>query len=323
MTNIIKYSLSNPNSSIMIIENGYINNNTISINPNIVDKIFLPTMYQSWTTTQKSHIKFNTSNTDDINVKNDILYIFDTWGISSYYHLLIDHIIPVWITKQYIEKYLLENNVHFENSQYLRISNNNYQDELSTSNDIFKYFLKDNYKDNICGKYKYIIYGYCYTYRPYHGGNILYYENYQNIFNSFIEKYNHINLTQTKKYIIIPDRENRNYNKIEDIYLSLCKNYNVMKVDFSKYQINEQINLCSCAYALIGCEGAAFTNQIFMNKKSLIISICPESEVNRNKFHSSIAKYMNHDFNTITFNDKSNINDIINNINFIIENYLK
>jgi len=31
------------------------------------------------------------------------LYIFDTWGIPSYYHLLIDHIIPLWITKNMIE----------------------------------------------------------------------------------------------------------------------------------------------------------------------------------------------------------------------------
>ena len=59
MSNIIKYSLNDPNADIMIIENGYINNNVISINEDMKNKVFLPTMYQSWTLPQKSHITFN------------------------------------------------------------------------------------------------------------------------------------------------------------------------------------------------------------------------------------------------------------------------
>jgi hypothetical protein len=327
MTDIIKYSLCDPDVNIMIIENAYIHNNVISIDPDMKKKIFLPTMYQSWTEKQVEHIKFNFEKTDDLTVKNSILYIFDTWGTSSYYHLLIDHIIPVWITKHHIEKYLFEKNITIDNTEYLRISNNNYTNQLSSSNDIFKYFLKDNYKESIFGKFKYIIYGYCFTYKPLHEAKVVkYFLNYQNVFNLFINQYTHDNVSQQTKYIIFPERQTRNYSGIEDIYKILSKKYKVIKIDFGKYTIDEQIKLCSSAYAIIGCEGAAFSNQIFMKKGSLIISICEKSKKDANNFHSSLAQYMNHNFNEILF-DSTNILSInrlriINRIIFIIDSYI-
>ena len=46
--NIEKYSLTEPNANIMIIENGIIKNNRILINNRNKDKIFLQTMYKGW-----------------------------------------------------------------------------------------------------------------------------------------------------------------------------------------------------------------------------------------------------------------------------------
>ena len=322
MSNIIKYSLNDPNADIMIIENGYINNNVISINEDMKNKVFLPTMYQSWTLPQKSHITFKIENTDNMVVNNDILYIFDMWGISSYYHLLIDHVIPLWMTKQYIENYLLEKNEHADNSQYLMISKNNYHSELSTCNDIFKHFLKQNYTEVVCGKYKYIIYGYAYTHRPFHGSNVIYYPNYQNTFNKFICEFNHGSL-EKDKYIIIPERHGqyRNYGGIEELYRCLCNEYNVKKIDFGKYSIDEQIKLCSSAYAMIGSDGAAFANQIFMKKGSLVISICQSDRKNDVYFQSSLSKYMNHEFNYILYNHTTRIIDVNNLIMTNLQKY--
>ena len=316
-TEIIKYNLTDPNADIMILKNTYINNNIININNESYSKIFLPTMYKSWTYKQTPHINFNIKQNDNIDIENnDILYIFDTWGISSYYHLLIDHIIPLWITKNYIEELFLKKNLKIDNSYYYRVSNNNYNKELSTSNEIFKYFLKNNYKENINGKFKYIIYGYCFNHRPYQGPNykISYYDNYQFLLDKFICEFKkESTLHKKEKYIIIPERSTRTNNIIiEDIYNSLNKIYNVLKIDFSKYSISEQIEICSSSWAMIGCEGVAFANQIFMKKGSQIIVLCNEKDIDHIPFQSTIAKYMNHYFHTITFS-----NNITKNYNII------
>jgi len=121
MSTIEKLTLEKPSANIMIIKNARINNNNIYYNSN--DPIFLPTMYQSWTVPQRAHINFiEDKSINDIR-SNNILYIFDTWGISSYYHLLIDHIIPLWITTKIIEQKLDINSQ--TKISYYRVSNNN------------------------------------------------------------------------------------------------------------------------------------------------------------------------------------------------------
>ena len=94
-----------------------------------------------------------------------------------------------------------------------------------------------------------------------------------------------------------------------------------MIIDFAKYSINEQIKICASAWAIIGCEGAAFVNQIFMEKKSLIIAICYNHDLHHIPFQSTIAKYMNHEFNTIPITNTTDIKLILNNILSIVNNY--
>lgn len=336
MKDIIKYSIKEPDANIMILENSYINNNIITIDKESSHKIFLPTMYESWNYRQVPHIKFNiienTENTELDISNNDILYIFDTWGLSSYYHLLIDHIIPLWITKNFIEEFLLEKNKSLDigKSFFYRVSNNNYNNELSSTKEIFRHFFKDNYIDTISGGYKYIVYGYCYTYRPYHGPNFLhkYYPNYQYIFDKFIHRFteNSNSILKNDKYIIIPERTTRNYDGIDYIYNNLRKIYNVKKIDFGNFSIKEQIEISSGAWAIIGCEGAAFANQIFMSKGSLIITIINKSSNGVGggggvEFQSSISEYMKHEFHNIIVNNLMNRDILSQNILNICNNY--
>ena len=54
-TEIIKYSLKEPNANIMIFKNIIIHNNVITINTELKsEQQILPTMYQSWTNNQIS-----------------------------------------------------------------------------------------------------------------------------------------------------------------------------------------------------------------------------------------------------------------------------
>lgn len=325
-TEIIKYSLKEPNANIMIFKNSIIHNNVITINTELKsEQQILPTMYQSWTNNQISHVKFNIDKNINIDMQNnDILYIFDTWGISSYYHLLIDHIIPLWITKKNIERFFSEKKEILGKASFYRVSNNNFSKELSSNKEIFKHFLKDTYTDTISGKFKYIVYGYCYTYRPYHGPNFVhrYYPNYQLVIDKFINEFKQeSNISKENGYIIIPERNTRNYDGIQDIYNSLSKSYNVKKIDFGKFSISDQIKLCASAWAIIGCEGAAFANQIFMNKGALLITIINKQNSEPGggiEFQSSIAEYMNHKFHTITVTNTTNVNKLIDYIINII-----
>ena len=324
MSKITKLNILDPDSKLMIIENGTINGNTISINPEFENDIFLPSMYKSWTYPQAQHIQFKFENTDQIPSQNNILFIFDTWGCSSYYHLLIDHIIPVWITKQVVKQYLLERpqvEVDGLSEDYLRISKNSYNNELQNTNDIFMHFLGKHFTEQINCKFKYIVYGYCNTYRPFHGGEIKYYPNYQKMIDSFLLEFvRKPEQTQsTDQYILLMKRDCRNFIDLDDDFLKLMQIYNVKMVDFSKYSIQEQIELCSNAYAMIGCEGAAFSNQLFLKPHSLLISICQDPT--RNNFHTALTQYLNHDFHSIVVCDSYSQTAVINHIIHIINSH--
>jgi len=329
MSKIVKLILTNPDANLMIIKNGEIQGNTISIHPNVKNDIFLPSMYQSWTVPQKTHIRFHQVPMNQFEIfrrrdaagipnENDILYIFDTWGTSSYYHLLIDHIIPVWITKQVVNQYLLEQNETVERSHYLRISTNGYKTELPHANSMFKHFLGEHFVEQMSGKFKYIVYGYCNNYRPYHGGLVKYYPNYQKFIDQFLHEFvKPVTNTLQEKCILLLKRENRNFIDMYFVYSRLTSLYNVKLVDFSEYTITEQIELCKNAYAMIGPEGAAFSNQIFMPPKSFIISFTNVSS--RNDFHSSLAQYMKHRFHTVVMNNLCSQTEMINKVIHIID----
>lgn len=121
-----------------------------------------------------------------------------------------------------------------------------------------------------------------------------------------------------EKYIILTKRDNRNMMNISNVYARLCnEGYNVKLIDFSNHTIQDQIEICTNAYAMIGSEGAAFTNQIFMQSGSLLISIA--YDLSRNNFHTSLAQYLNHDFYGIHIKHDSVEQSIIDEIIYIIQ----
>ena len=96
----------------------------------------------------------------------------------------------------------------------------------------------------------------------------------------------------------MPERFTRVYEHIDKIYNDLSLHFNIKKVDFGKYTIDEQIELCSSAWAMIGSEGAAFANQIFMQNGSLIIYLDTKTP----DFQIPISQYMEHTYYTILYN---------------------
>ena len=319
---MIKYKIHSPESEVMILENCSIDNKTIYVNEEIYSNRFLPTMWHGWDQPQPRHIRFkmentNTSEQDDIKSphNNDILYIFDTWGTSSYYHLLIDHFFPLWTTKKYIESFLSKQLKIIGTPHYYRVSNNDYHPELPTIKYIFQDIFKKPFVENIKGKFKYIVFGYFYNHRPFatpfQTVNELWYPTLQEDLNEFIVSQRNLkNEAFENKYILIPTRETRQFQGINTIFQMLKESYNVKLVDFGKYTFKEQIELCESAWALVGCEGAAFSNQIFMDKKSLVVCIVEDGCFDGTLFHSAVGRYMEHDFKTIYLTNSTE-NDVI------------
>ena len=135
-----------------------------------------------------------------------------------------------------VTDFLSKQNIHIDKSTYLRVSNYNYSNELPNCNSIFKYFIGDEFKSQITGKYKYIVYGYCFNYRPYHGGQFIYYPKYQSVFDTFI---NQLQIQRsTEKYILFAERHTRVYEKIDDLYTYLLAKYAVKKVDFGALSLS-------------------------------------------------------------------------------------
>lgn len=291
--NIDKLSFNNPNANLMIIKNTFINNKTIFIDSKLKNKIFLPTMYKNWNNEQNTHVKFKVINNIKINKKNkNILFLFDTWGCSSYYHLLIDHIIPLKITLNIIKNKLDIDNYDIN---YYEISNNYYNNELKNKQDIFKYFFGKNYLNNIKGEFDYIIYGYLFTYRPYIKFDLNIYPNYKIKLNEIRNIYLNKKNKKDIKSIIICKRHNRCNNIfINKLYIYLKNYYNIRFIDFSDYSIDEQISICNESNIMIGYEGAAFANMIFLNKNSIIIIFIKKEDYDHIYFQYYLAIYLDH-----------------------------
>jgi hypothetical protein len=283
----------------------------------LTEKVFLPSMYKPWTRGQDRHITFLVKPGPIIGEYKDTLYIFDTWGTSSYYHLLIDHIIPVHATKQIIESRYPDRD--FGNIHFLRISKNAYSTELTTAQDIFRHCLKTNFVESISGHFKYIVYGYGFSYRPYYGPYIpfQYYPNYQTILDRFVvETSNPVSTSES--YILVLKRTTRTWEHMESVSNLLSSKFPIRYIDFADYTFEQQIELCSGAYAMIGVEGAAFSNQVFIPKNSRLIILYFEHLRDSLNFHSTLAKYMNHQLSKIPINAKSSVECIYEQINTIL-----
>jgi hypothetical protein len=283
-----------PDAKVAIIRDGIVNNGVIYLSKNL--SVDIPTLYIPWAipeNNKRTVIRFEKNPLPMIkhSYNADVLYIFDTWGTSSYYHLLIDIIIPLWITKQSFDRHL---GLRDYSCRYFRFSNNGFQNDLSTIHEIFQYFFGKRFKDYESGTYSHIVYGYFYTHRPYNRYEFQHSLVYQTELNDFIKTFR---LTSNERYILVAKRTTRNYTGMDELVNLLSEIYPVKYIDFSTLSIRQQIETCAGAHVLLGMEGAAFANQIFLQDHSTLIALWQDkSRYSHLRFHSDLAKYAGHAF---------------------------
>jgi len=294
-----RFIFSEPNAEIHIYSNVVIKNKKVYLPRSLRNPRSLPTMYVGWSSKQPSHLKFRHLFRRHKKTRHveKTLIVFDTWGTSSYYHLLIDHIIPVWITREWLKDKFSVRNEDFE---YFRVSNNRYPTELSSADQIFKYFLGKTFSSRIQGQFDRLIHGYLYSYRPFRGPKIEkgFYADYSKYLQKFRLAYVKIITLKYSDLILVPERNNRDFEFVKN-FINLYKNeFNFKLVDFSKMTIEDQIEACSTAKIMFGSEGAAFANQLFMPHGSLIMPV--SNQVDRFDFHLPLAEYLNFKFSPIS-----------------------
>jgi hypothetical protein len=289
-----------PSADLLVLSNTKVTQNKLVLDEKMRGRIQVPTMYQSWTEPRKSHIQFEYLDKFTVLEKNPIkdLMIFDTWGTSSYYHLLIDHIVPLWITAEYLRAHY---GILMGSVDYYRISNNGWPTELETAKDIFKYFFNTSFVETVDDQYKNVIYGYFYSYRPYHGPNEprLLYPNYRNWLSKFREKYCNFENAQFES-ILVPYRNNRTFEHVDRFVQKYSNRIKFEHVDFGNLSIGEQIRISGRVRGMFGCEGAAFTNIIFMQQNSKVVPVA--QDYNRFMFHQCLSDYIGHAFKGVHIN---------------------
>jgi hypothetical protein len=301
-----------PDAKVAIIKNGIINNGVIYLSKNT--SVELPTLYTPWCipdTNKRAIMRFERNPLQLIRHTNkaDVLYVFDTWGTTSYYHLLIDTIIPLWITKQSFDTHTKLNNY---TCRYFRFSNNGFQDDLPAIHEIFKYFFGTKFEDNESGSYSHIVYGYFYTHRPYNRYEFQHSPVYQTELNDFIKTFR---LTSDERYILVAKRTTRNYSGMDEVVKLLGEKHPVKYIDFSTLSIRQQIETCAGAYVLIGMEGAAFANQIFLQDHSTLIALWNDnSRYSHLRFHSDLARYAGNVFFPIEITDETTPTSLVEQI---------
>lgn len=303
---LMSLHLTDPSVDLMVFENATIRDNCLQIPPALAERTFMPTMYKSWTAPQVDYLEYDVVDSPLMDApRGDVLFIFDTWGCSSYYHLLIDHLIPLWITKDIVADWLGFDPATTD-YQYLRISDNNYPKELPNTRDIFRHVFDKDFVASVTGSFKYIVYGYCYTYRPFHRieESSPYFASYQRYLDRFVENFSLASdlAGPFNPTILFPLRSVRS-NPFVDFFYERYKNeFDFQRVDFGQMSFAEQITVCGSAWCMFGSEGASFANQVFMPRGGLVICI------NHNPifgFQSAISPYMGHDFHGFLVVDPS------------------
>ena len=221
------------------------------------------------------------------------LLVFDTWGTNSYYHLLIDTILPLWATKKYIE----EANPGLNALELYRISGAGR--DLANIQEIFSYFLGSGFKDHYTGKYQKIFYGYFSNHRIYPGPNRRnkFSQSIERCVKEFRKQFCIFSNTEKNKRILVPTRMDRKMDFVDFFTERNSHKFIFQKIDYSSLSVREQIETAGHFQIMFGDEGAAFANQIFSPKGALIAPVTKEA--NRLDFHKWPSFYCDHEFMSI------------------------
>jgi capsular polysaccharide biosynthesis protein len=103
---------------------------------------------------------------------------------------------------------------------------------------------------------------------------------------------------------------------MDEVVDLLSRAYPVKYVDFFTLSIRQQIETCAGAYVLIGMEGAAFANQIFLQDRSTIIVLLNAIDDRHQylRFHSDLAKYAGHAYFQIEITDETTPTSLVEQI---------
>lgn len=292
-------SIDDTGESLATWSDGRVKGNTLFLSEDHSAEIDQVSMYESWAEPRQRHFRIEVTREEDrsgLKSTNDAdcLLIFDTWGTSSYYHLLIDHIIPLWITREFISasESELKSGAKFS---YYRISKNGYDRELSTANEIFKHFMGDYFSESIDGCFGRVVYGYLYRHRPHHGPNYpdVMYDSYRSNLNLFREKFC-TKKGAAGKHILVPERQDRVQGFVRYFVNKYKDVFDFRHADFARMSIEQQIETCGASAGLFGSEGAAFANQVFLPRGSVCVPVCKEHD--RFDFHKNLSIYCGHKF---------------------------
>ncbi len=222
------------------------------------------------------------------------LMVFDTWGTSSYYHLLIDHIIPLWMTRKHLQ--MTQGILGDEKSiDYYRISTNEYPTDLGSAQQIFSHFMGQEFHEKVAGKYQDIVCGFFYNLRPYHGPHkpAIRYDYYAALLRLFRQEFCKLQPTRNGP-ILVPVRETRTSSFVDAFVQKHSETFNFQQVDLGAMSIEQQIEICGRSAGIFGAEGAAFANQVFLPDDSIVVPVAKEPE--RFAFHKPLADYCGHTF---------------------------
>lgn len=301
------HRLITPATTILQAKNATIKKKALHLPRSTRKDFILPTMYKGWNQEQNVHLKIKYVRHDARAVhdfEEDVL-IFDTFGTSSYYHLLIDHIIPVWITRCWCQSEL---SIFKGKTRYWRVSRNKFNRELDKARDIFEYFLGEPFVEDLTGDFANVIYGYFYSHRPYQGNRTNFLQDYSSWLGLFRDEFCIFPEISRKssdvRHVLVPVRSDRNFDFVKRFISKYSRDFQFDVVDFGAMGIESQIKVAGNSSVIFGDEGAAFANTVFMPANSLVIPVSNDDA--RFEWHSTLSSYLGHEFCPVRIDGNGN-----------------
>jgi hypothetical protein len=146
--------------------------------------------------------------------------------------------------------------------------------------------------------------------------------NYGAMLNIFRESFSHLDGILTDA-ILVPTRNDRVSSFVSHFTTKYQQHFNFVYVDFASLSIDQQIKVCGSARGIFGSEGAAFANQIFLPKNSIVIPVTPNRPESI-AFHEPLAEYCGHFFQPIYEDSGGQIEHeirILEKLNFYFNTY--
>lgn len=310
-----------PANTVFVLPGAYVENGTVHVADPRPCPLEQATMYGPWegpkskrrkllkslvkpsSVRQRAHLQVASTPVAHSGPAARSAMVFGTWGTTSYYHLLIDLIIPLWITRRHLQETLgiLDDEAAIS---YHRVSTHGFEGELSSANAIFEHFMGAPIEDTLEGRFEHLVYGFFYNHRPYHGPYrpTVMSADYRRRLAEFRTQFCQFSASGRPEFLV-PTRSDRLSPFVDRFISKHGARFHFTEIDFGKLSVAEQISACGRADGIFGNEGAAFSNQVFLPSGSIVIPVAEEPE--RFEFHEPLAAYMDHTFLAVHPDDEA------------------